>query len=415
MSIKEEQEATGRELTNDKCKSRIRYLLEDATQTSNIDNKYIEHIMFLSDSSDDEKSMKTTARKQDIPEIEDKLFLLSEKEIEAIDNLLLFEIKVFTKHIIKIKCGRSFSSCFNPEDHMTNVKYWIKKSIGFFRDQRIRENEDLEVEYVDDLEDYMLHCIKCYDEEVKSLSKSQSKHTDQSVPQQSANDNITNEESSQEEMDKNGIENAENHPINEQQVPKPNDGESTSHTDDSSTPLDGMNQDESPKNRQKVSGETGNDSNPEPINADLEKKASGENKSLEPITGDKENKDSQENESGFEKNQEPEVYPPTNDSTPAQESRKNDEEPDKLSVDDKHNEGQLDGTGDAKISESDLDLKLASGSHDVLIGGAPKDENRKPDDISHLLDNDSVDHDIMLIATQKYTPVECPEKEDRSV
>ena len=91
--IREEQEATGKELSNEKCKSRIRVLLKDANQTSNIDNKYIEHIMFLSDSSDDEPSNQKTMKNQDIPEIEDKLFLLSEKELEVIDHLLLFEIR----------------------------------------------------------------------------------------------------------------------------------------------------------------------------------------------------------------------------------------------------------------------------------------------------------------------------------
>ena len=150
--------------------------------------------MFLSDSSDDEPSNPKTMKNQDIPEIEDKLFLLSEKELEVIDHLLLFEIKVFTKHITKIKCGRSFSRDFNPEDHMPNSRYWIKKSIGLFRDQRIREADDFEVDYMDDLEDYLIHCIKCYNEEVKSLSKSQSKHKDQSVPQQSASNNVTNED-----------------------------------------------------------------------------------------------------------------------------------------------------------------------------------------------------------------------------
>ena len=97
---------------------------------------------------------KKTRKNKDIPEIEGKLFLLSEKELEVIDHLLLFEIKVFAKHITKIKCGRSFSSYFNPKDHMANSRYWIKKSISFFRDQRIREDDDLEVDYMDDLEDY---------------------------------------------------------------------------------------------------------------------------------------------------------------------------------------------------------------------------------------------------------------------
>ena len=75
----------------------------------------------------------------------------------------------------------------------------------------------------------------------------------------------------------------------------------------------------------------------------------------------------------------------------AQESTKSDEAPDKLIQDDKDNQGQLDGAVDTNISESDLELKLASGSHDVLIGGALKDENNKAEDMSDLFDDDSVD------------------------
>ena len=75
----------------------------------------------------------------------------------------------------------------------------------------------------------------------------------------------------------------------------------------------------------------------------------------------------------------------------------------------------MDGAVDTKISESDLELKPASGSHDVLISGALKDETNKAEDMSNLFDDDSVDWDILLIATQKYTPVESPQKSDRSV
>lgn len=158
------------------------------------------------------------------------MFYLSEKEIEVIDNLLLFEIKEFTKHIMKIKCGQSFSSYFNPKDHMANVKHWIKKSIGVFRDERIRESEDLEINYVDDLEDYMIQCIKCYDEEIESLVKSQSKHYDQSVPNASVN--TTTEDFTEKEFNKTEIEkDTENGLANEQEVPKDGDSYSTSHTE----------------------------------------------------------------------------------------------------------------------------------------------------------------------------------------
>ena len=75
----------------------------------------------------------------------------------------------------------------------------------------------------------------------------------------------------------------------------------------------------------------------------------------------------------------------------------------------------MDGTVDTNISESDLELKLASGSYDVLISGALKDENNKAEDMSDLFDDDSVDQDILLIATQKYIPVESPKKSVRSV
>ena len=81
--------------------------------------------------------------------------------------------------------------------------------------------------------------------------------------------------------------------------------------------------------------------------------------------------------------------------------QKSDEALDQIIQDDKDNKGQLDGAVDTNISESDLEFKPASGSHDVLIGGALKDETNKAEDMSHLFD-DSVDQDILLIATQKY-------------
>ena len=56
----------------------------------------------------------------------------------------------------------------------------------------------------------------------------------------------------QEELDKNDIENAENL-LNEQQVPKHNDGESTSCTEETLSCIDGTNQ-ESPEKRQEVFG-----------------------------------------------------------------------------------------------------------------------------------------------------------------
>ena len=58
-------------------------------------------------------------------------------------------------------------------------------------------------------------------------------------------------------------------------MPKPQDGESTSPNEGLLSSVDGMNQDKSPEKRQKVSDETGNDSNTEPdvpINSDLENK-----------------------------------------------------------------------------------------------------------------------------------------------
>ena len=167
---------------------------------------------------------------------------------------------------------------------------------------------------MDDLEDYMIHCIKCYNEEVKSLSKSQSKHTDQSVPQQSASNNVTNKDFMLEELDKNDIENAENLVLNEQQVPKHNDGQSTSHTEETLSSVDGMNQDESPEKGQKILDEASNDSNTESdvaINTDIQKKGSGGNElhvnkeedkhePHVPISDDSQNQGSQD-ESGVEK------------------------------------------------------------------------------------------------------------------
>ena len=140
-----------------------------------------------------------------------------------------------------------------------------------FRDQRIKEADDLEVDYVDDLENNLIHCIKCYNEEVKSLSKSQSKHKDQSVPQQSASNNVTNEDFMQDEVDKNDIENADNLVLNEQQVPKHNDGESTSHTEETLS---------CPEKRQKVLDQASNDSNTKSdvgINTDTQKNGSSKN------------------------------------------------------------------------------------------------------------------------------------------
>ena len=90
---------------------------------------------------------------------------------------------------------------------------------------------------------------------------------------------------------------------------------------------------------------------------------------------------------------------------------------------DKGTEGQLDGALDEKVEEkvaaslSDLELKPSSGSSDLLISGALKDENNKPDDLGELfVDGNNIDADLMILATQKYTPPEeIPEKQDRSV
>ena len=66
-------------------------------------------------------------------------------------------------------------------------------------------------------------------------------------------------------------------------------------------------------------------------------------------------------------------------------------------------------TGQLKVSAQEYT------PHDVLIGGALKDENNKAEDLADLLDDDSVDRDIMMIAIQKYSPVQSPEKNDRYV
>ena len=67
---------------NQELESFLKMLLKLPTS----DNKYIECVMFLSDSSDDEQSNQKTMKNQDIPEIEDKLLLLSDKELEVIDH-----------------------------------------------------------------------------------------------------------------------------------------------------------------------------------------------------------------------------------------------------------------------------------------------------------------------------------------
>ena len=160
--------------------------------------------------------------------------------------------------------------------------------------------------------------------------------------------------------------------------------------------------------------------------ADDSQNQGSQDESHVPIADNSQNQGSQD-ESGVEKDQENQVDCAAEDSTvpkseenvesdiAAQESTKSDEALDHIIQDDKYNKGQLDGAVDTNISESDLELKLASGSHDVLIGGTLKDETNKAEDMSHLFDDDSVDRDILLIATQKYTPVESPQKSDRSV
>ena len=167
-----------------------------------------------------------------LPQIEDELFFLSEKELEVIDHLLLFEIKEFCRHITKIKCGRSFSSSFDPQDHIVNVKYWIKSSIGKLRDKRMRDSDDLEIRYVDDLEDYLIYCIKGYDGEIESLSKSQSKHFDQSIPHENPAENTTEDlmqDNNSEKVEETDIEKIDPNPMiiegikEDQEVPKTDD------------------------------------------------------------------------------------------------------------------------------------------------------------------------------------------------
>ena len=215
------------------------------------------------------------------------------------------------------------------------------------------------------------------------------------------------------ELDKNDIENADNLVLSEQQVPKHNNGKSTSCTEETLSCVDGTNQ-ESPEKRQKVSDEASKDSNTESdvdINTNTQKNGSGKNElhvnreedePHVPIADDSQNQGSQD-ESGVEKDQENQVDHAAEDSTVpkseenvesdigAQESTKSDEALDQIIQDDKDNKGQLDGAADTNISESDLELKPASGSHDVLIGGALKDETNKAEDMPHLFDDDSVD------------------------
>ena len=76
----------------------------------------------------------------------------------------------------------------------------------------------------------------------------------------------------------------------------------------------------------------------------------------------------------------------------------------------------MDGALDEKVentaaSLSDLELKPSSGSSDLLISGALKDENNKPDDLGDLFEDDrNIDADLSILGTQKYISPEESQK-----
>ena len=115
---------------------------------THIEEKHIERVFFLSDLT----------------------FLLSDREIEVIDELYPMEIEMFTKYITKIKCGHAFGARFNTGNHMVNVCYWTKKSIGFCRNQRIRNEEAIDIGDVEDLESHLSWCILKHNEERDRLT-----------------------------------------------------------------------------------------------------------------------------------------------------------------------------------------------------------------------------------------------------
>ena len=115
-------------------------------------------------------------------QIDDLTFLLSDREIEVIDKLYPMEIETFTKHITKIKCGHAYGARFNPGDHIVNVCHWIKKSIGYCRNQRIRNDDSIDIGDVEDLESHLSWCILKHDEERDRVKLTKKDDTDQTVP-----------------------------------------------------------------------------------------------------------------------------------------------------------------------------------------------------------------------------------------
>ena len=115
-------------------------------------------------------------------QINDLTFLLSDREIEVIDELYPMEIETFTKHITKIKCGYAYCARFNPGDHIVNVCHWIKKSIGYCRNQRIRNDDFIDIGDVEDLESHLSWCILKHDEERDRVKLTKKDDTDQTVP-----------------------------------------------------------------------------------------------------------------------------------------------------------------------------------------------------------------------------------------
>ena len=136
-------------------------------------------VIFLSDSDESDKEKSNNS---DMGQIDDLTFLLSDREIEVIDKLYPMEIETFTKHITKIKCGHAYGARFNPGDHIVNVCHWIKKSIGYCRNQRIRNDDSIDIGDVEDLESHLSWCILKHDEERDRVKLTKKDDTDQTVP-----------------------------------------------------------------------------------------------------------------------------------------------------------------------------------------------------------------------------------------
>ena len=132
--------------------------------------------------SDSEESDKEKPNNSDMEQIDDLTFLLSDREIEVIDKLYPMEIKTFTKHITKIKCGHASCARFNPGDYIVNVCHWIKELIGYCRSQRIRNDDSIDIGDVEDLESHLSWCILKHDKERDKLNLTKKDDTDQTVP-----------------------------------------------------------------------------------------------------------------------------------------------------------------------------------------------------------------------------------------